>query len=184
MLAPGSSLMHTPPPADIPREDAIGKLADEIEGIPVAMMTTVGEDGELHSRPMQVTRARFDGHLWFFTAAGSGKAEELVNDPHVNICFADPARQRFVSIAGHAHVEQNAEQAAALWASEFRAWFPEGLDDPQLALVKVTPVSAQYWDGSASRFVRILGRLGLKPKVRPGQAIDNRRVNLREPRAL
>ena len=103
-----SVTMPNSPDKDPAHAQAIDKIAEQIDGIPVAMITTIGEDGELHSRPMQVTRARFDGHLWFFTAAGSGKAEELAGDPHVNICFSDPLHRRFVSIAGHAHVEQDA----------------------------------------------------------------------------
>jgi general stress protein 26 len=162
---------------------AIAPIASAIEGIQVAMLTTVGEDGELHSRPMQVTRAGFDDYLWFFTAAGSGKAEELAGDPHVNVCFVDPVRQRFVSITGHAHVEQDVGRAAALWSVDFRAWFPEGLDDPQLALIKVTPLSAQYWDGGRTRFVRLLERLHLRSAEDAQRRIDHRRVNLRQPRA-
>lgn len=172
-----------PTPFESARAPLIAQVNSAIEGIHVAMVTTVGEDGELHSRPMQVTRAGFDGHLWFFTAAGSGKAEELAGDPHINISFADPLRQRFVSIAGHAHVEQDASRAAALWSADFRAWFPEGLDDPQLALIKVAPVSAQYWDGGKTRFVRILERLRLRTSGSAQRRIDNRRVNLRQPRA-
>ena len=173
--------MPVHPPHELTREQAIGKIAAEIQGIAVAMVTTVGDDGELHSRPMQAQHVRFDGHLWFLTAAGSGKAEELANDPHVNVTFADPVHHRYVSMAGHAHVEQNPQQAAALWSSEFWQWFPDGLDDPQLALLKVTPLRAQYWDVSTSRFVRVLGRLGLRAASAAAGKLDNRRLTLREP---
>jgi general stress protein 26 len=32
-------------------------------------------------------------------------------------------------------------------------WFPEGLDDPELALIKVSPVNAEYWDSSSNKMV-------------------------------
>jgi hypothetical protein len=31
------------------------------------------------------------------------------------------------------------------------AWFPKGLDDPELALIEIEAESAQYWDMTASR---------------------------------
>lgn len=161
------------------REKAIQKIAEDIEGINVAMVTTIGEDGELHSRPMTAQRMRFDGDLWFLTAANSGKAMELANDPHINVAFADPKTHRYVSISGHAHVELDKRKVQELWRLRYRAWFPDGLSDPELALIKVTPVSAQYWDASNSRFVQLIGQLRA---MATGRAwVQNGRLDLHKP---
>jgi general stress protein 26 len=34
-----------------------------------------------------------------------------------------------------------------------KAWFPDGVDDPRLILLKVTPETAEYWDGTSSKIV-------------------------------
>ena len=42
-------------------------------------------------------------------------------------------------------------KAEELWNPMVKAWFPGGLDDPHLALIKVTIQSAEYWDSDASK---------------------------------
>lgn len=37
------------------------------------------------------------------------------------------------------------EQIAKLWRTEHRLYFPEGRDDPALAMLRVTPYAAEYW---------------------------------------
>ena len=54
-------------PALTGQSDDIQKLCDLIKGIKITMMTTVEEDGTLHSRPRGTQEAEFDGDLWFFT---------------------------------------------------------------------------------------------------------------------
>ncbi|MFK7936673.1 MAG: pyridoxamine 5'-phosphate oxidase family protein, partial [Saprospiraceae bacterium] len=36
-----------------------------------------------------------------------------------------------------------------------KAWFPEGIDSPRLALVEVKAISAVYWDSSSSKIVQL-----------------------------
>ena len=38
----------------------------------------------------------------------------------------------------------------ALWRSDFATWFPKGLDDPDLVLLKVAVEDAEYWDSRTS----------------------------------
>ncbi|MEJ7685210.1 MAG: pyridoxamine 5'-phosphate oxidase family protein [Segetibacter sp.] len=40
-----------------------------------------------------------------------------------------------------------------MWSPVVKTWFPKGLEDPALALLKVDTNEASYWDGSSSKFV-------------------------------
>lgn len=56
------------------RATSAERLAELIEGIDIAMLTTVGPEGWLVSRPLSTQQASFDGErLWFFTEADSPK---------------------------------------------------------------------------------------------------------------
>src|SRR5919112_5957683 len=92
------------------REEHIKKLRELIKDIQIAMLTTVTEDGTLRSRPMATQQAEFDGDLWFFTQANSPKVEELWHDRHVNVSYAAPDENRYVSVSGTAHLVQNPEK--------------------------------------------------------------------------
>jgi general stress protein 26 len=139
------------------KDEAIRKLGELIRDIRVAMLTTVTEDGTLRSRPMATQQAEFDGDLWFFTQANSPKVEELWHDQHVNVSYAAPDENRYVSVSGIAQLVQNPEKMKELWHPAYKAWFPDGLEDPQLALLKVDVRQAEYWDMPSSRMVHLAG---------------------------
>jgi len=135
----------------------IEQVADLIRGIRVAMLTSVDADGELHSRPMATQDIDFDGTLWFFTAADSEKADELGRDARVAVSYADERVSRYVSLSGAARVVRDREKMRALWKPLLKAWFPKGLEDPELALLEVTITGGEYWDAPSSRLVRLAG---------------------------
>jgi general stress protein 26 len=131
------------------------KLATMIRGIKIAMLTTVAPDGRLKSRPMATQEAEYDGTLWFFTQAGSDKVGEILQLPHVNASYVSVEDHRYVSLSGRAIVVQDAEKARELWTPGHRAWFPLGLDDPELALLRVDVERAEYWDMLSSAMVEL-----------------------------
>src|SRR5690348_4767714 len=67
--------------------DALQKLRDLTSGIHVAMLTTVDEDGTLHSRPMGTQEVDQDGCLWFFTEAAAEKVGDVQHDQQVNVAY-------------------------------------------------------------------------------------------------
>ncbi|WP_338871708.1 pyridoxamine 5'-phosphate oxidase family protein [Myxococcus stipitatus] len=137
--------MSTQTPKQATR-DAIEHLSTLIHGIKVAMMTTVDADGTLHSRPMWTQDHDFDGDLWFITREHSHKVDELDEDHHVNISFADPSRERYVSVSGRCQLVRDPRRMREMWSPALEAWFPQGLDDPELALLRVSVQRAESWD--------------------------------------
>ncbi|HUH89907.1 MAG TPA: pyridoxamine 5'-phosphate oxidase family protein, partial [Lysobacter sp.] len=76
----------------------IAHLAELIRDIRVAMFTTIAPDGRLVSRPLATQEVEFDGELWFATEHDSGKVTEIAANPHVNIAYASPGRNIYVSV--------------------------------------------------------------------------------------
>ena len=137
--------------------EEIKHLARVIRGIKVAMLTTVCADGTLHSRPMATQEAHFDGALWFFTSIDSPKVGEVQQESQVNVSYADPNDQRYVSVSGRARLVLDREKIEELWSPLYNVWFPKGLDDPQLALLRVDADKAEYWDSRSSSMMQIAG---------------------------
>ena len=132
------------------------KLWDMIKDIQFAMMTT--EDGEvLRSRPMAAVDTEFAGTLWFFTRASSHKVSELGQDERVNLSYADPSGQNYVSVSGTATLERDAAAIKTHWREVMRTWFPKGTDDPDVALLKIDVTEAEYWDAPSSAMVHAYG---------------------------
>jgi general stress protein 26 len=139
------------------RQQQLSKLGELIKGIRIAMLTTVDEDNSLRSRPMAAPQMVFEGELWFFTGADTPKVEESQQHRQVNVSFADPEHQDYVSVSGTASLVRDRRKLEELWSPWFRTWFPQGLDDPNLALLKVEVEKAEYWDAPSSTMVQLYG---------------------------
>ena len=139
-----------------PHREQMEKLRDLIKGIRVAMLTTVSDHGNLHSRPLATQDVEFDGDLWFFTRKDSTKVFDVRKNGSVNVSYSDPENDRYVSVSGHAELVESKTKARKLWSPLQTVWFPEGPDDPFLLLLKVNVEQAQYWDHSAGKMVMFL----------------------------
>ena len=161
---------------------SVRKLASLIKGIRFAMLTTVCPDGTLRSRPMATQRDAFDGVLWFFTDDKSAKVFEIRNDTHVNVSYADPAKNNYVSVSGRASLVKDKVIAKELWNPLYKAWFPKGLDDPRLALLRVAVERAEYWDSPNSKLVQLGGFLKAIATGKAAKGGENRKITLRPPK--
>jgi general stress protein 26 len=141
-------MMSTTTPMD--RAKAIKLLGEKIKGIKVAMLATVDPDGTVHSRPMATLQMEFDGDVWFYTYADAPKVGDVLHDRQVNLIYVDEGANRYVSISGTAQLVRDRAKISQLWKPYLQAWFPNGTDDPNLALLKVTAHHAQYWDGPSN----------------------------------
>jgi general stress protein 26 len=141
------------------REQMVAKVAELIKDINIAMMTTEAEDGLLHSRPMATQKTEFDGTLWFFTGLRTGKISEIDWNPEVNLSYSDGGANKFVSVSGTAEIVDDRAKKEELWSDIYKAWFPQGLDDPDLCLLRVDVTFAEYWDVPSGKMVQVFGFL-------------------------
>ena len=139
------------------RSENIQKINELIKDVRIAMLTTADEKGLLRSRPMATQKVEFDGDLYFFTKEHSPKMGEVERDHNVNVAYANPDRQHYVSLSGTAKIINDRAKMEELWTPELKAWFPDGLEDPELALLKIETSQAEYWDTPSSTVVYLIG---------------------------
>jgi general stress protein 26 len=121
------------------------KVIELIQRIEVGLLTTFDPEGNFHTRPLQTLQAEPEGRLWFFTDWSSPKVGELEHDVRVSLGYADPANKTYVAISGKGRLFRDREKAKQLWTIEQRAYYPEGPEDPRLALLQVQIERAEYW---------------------------------------
>lgn len=160
------------------QNENLQKLIDKIKDIDIAMMTTADEDGSLRSRPMRNMQLKEDGVIWFFTGYESGKSQELKNDSHVNLSYAKPDDQLYVSVSGRASLTRDQAKIDELWNPMLKAWFPNGKDDPNIALIKVTIEKAEYWDSPSSAMVHLYGVVKAAITGERADPGENKKINL------
>lgn len=152
------------------------KVFDLVKDVKFAMLATVGPDGRMHARPMASVQKDFDGTLWFMTKEHSLKVDEIEARPDVLLAYSHPAKQHYVSITGKARVVRDRAKIHELWSEADRVWFPNGPDDPEIALLAVEIDQAEYWDSPSSSMVIAYGYLHARLSGETPDMGENKRV--------
>ena len=132
-------------------------LWELIEDIKFAMFTTQHGNGHLHARPMTTQNSELDENasLWFFVSRRSEIVTDIAGRQQVNVCYSDPDDDSYVSVSGTAALVENDAKKQQLWNKQAEAWFPGGIDDPDLGLLEVRITHANYWDVKDSKLVQL-----------------------------
>ena len=125
--------------------EAREQLWSRVEKIKFCMFTTIERDGSLRSRPLTTQDIDEDGAVWFFVAKTGEVATVIAENTQVNLAYADTDDNIYVSVCGTASLSDDREKIEALWTPMAAAWFPGGVDDPNLALLRVQVSEAEYW---------------------------------------
>lgn len=154
--------------------DALARVKELVEDIDFTMLTTQDDNGNLVSRPMSTRQMDDGGDIWFFTAEDSEKVDEAKAHRDVGLSYCDAKGMRYVSVAGRASVIHDAAKMTELYSPSLDIWFEDGLDTPGIALLRVTPVEAEFWEPSKGKVAMAAGMLkALVTKDTPDDDIMN-----------
>ncbi len=152
--------------------DHVWKL---IDAIPIAMVVThEGQGQNMRARPMAIRPARYEGAVYFLTDADTPKAEEIGRNQSVCLALADNKSQKYVSISGHAEMIDDKERVKKYWSVYDKAFWPDK-NDPRIRVLRVTPESAEFWEGSG----KIVTAVKLAAAIASGERMnigDNEKI--------
>lgn len=127
------------------KPSATETLAEAVKSIRVAMLTTQEKQGGLRSRPMVCAGLDQDA-LWFITKEHTPKVAEAQEHQAVNVAFASPEKNVYMSVTGRAQVIHDEKLLQKLWSAELSRWFPQGISDPDLALLRIDIQHTEQWN--------------------------------------
>lgn len=140
--------------------DAVSKIKELAGKTDTCFFSTDLKGGRAAAtRPMSVQQIDDAGNLWFLSADDSHKNQEIESDPRVQLLFQGSAHSDFMTLAGHAEISRDKEKIKELWEPLVKTWFTEGVDDPRITVIKVTPDEGYYWDtkhGKPVAFIKML----------------------------
>lgn len=159
-------------------DEARIKVRELIEEIRLVMLVTTDADSLMHARPMSVAAVQGDT-VWFFTDRNSPKIFEIGQDQDVLLTAANPSKQDFVSAHGVARLVDDMAKKQELWSEMVRLWFPNGVESPNLGLIAVDLVGAEYWDSPASTALLAYGYIKALVAKKSPETGENAKVRFR-----
>lgn len=114
----------------------------------------VGLEGGGHSEPLT---AQLDDDLvdtlFFFV----GRDNRLIRGGPAMVQFVSKGHDYFACLAGDIREDDDPAMIDKLWSKPVEAWFPQGKDDPNLALLRFDIRDAELWEADMS----LLGKVKL-----------------------
>lgn len=137
--------------------DEHDKLFDLIKDTRFGMLTHRHSDGQLHSHPLTTQNKKVDeaSTLYFFVPKDGDIARHVANDSSVNVAYANTDADSYVSVSGSASILEDQAKKEQLFSPMAQAWFPAGVTDPNLGLLAVKILDAEYWDVTDSKMVQL-----------------------------
>jgi len=123
------------------------------------LITREKSNDSLSGRPMTISKIDEDGTMWFFTKASSYKVEEIEESKKVSIAITNESSNNYLMVNGIATLVNDKIKMKELWSTILKAWYPHGLEDSDMLLVKVKPNEVNYWDSSSYKMVVLFNLL-------------------------
>jgi len=165
--------MSPAPALPLTGDEALARFRELLPAFSSAMLVTQAMDGaEPHARPMGLVgdATAFDGTLWFFSGDQSRKIAEIARQPRTSLILQSDREHAYLHVVGWAAVDDDKERMRALYSPILRTWFPDGLADSHLTLIRFDVDRAEYWSSPGG----MLQRFGAFTKAvltgQPGQS--------------
>jgi general stress protein 26 len=153
--------------------DAAKHVWEMIDKSRICMLATHAGDA-IRARPMAAQIAETEHAVYFLTDERRHKDEEIRANPNVCLSFADSDADNYVSLSGRAEVLNDRAKIKELWSMAAKAWW-DSAEDPNIRLLKITPVEAEYWDGAGSMVTTLkmatAAMTGKKPDLGANQKV-------------
>lgn len=145
-----------------------------------AMFTHRHGDGQLHAHPLTTQNRSLDEQnlLYFFVSRATELGQRVQSDGNVGLTYANPDKDTWVSVTGRARVNEDKALKERLFNPLVKAWFPGGLDDPNLELLEVKILHAEYWDIHENKMTQLLKMATAAVTGNPPKMGDHKEVNL------
>lgn len=136
--------------------EAIEKIKHLAEEADICHFVTALSKIPLSTRPMSTQKVDENGCIWFMSDKNSSKNKEIQTDKHVQLFYSNQSSSEYLSVLGNAEIVFDKKLIGEMWTAIAKAWFTGGKDDPNISLIKVTPLEGYYWDTKNNKMISLI----------------------------
>jgi len=88
---------------------------------------------------------RDDLLIYFSTNTSSRKVQQIRANPAVSVFYCNPKKFHGLMLAGKIEIVADPEIKKALWQEGWEKYYPNGVDDPDFTILRLSPIFARGW---------------------------------------
>lgn len=114
--------------------------------VDVCMMTTIGEQGVINSRPMLCNHTdELLSEMYFFCMKDSLKTKDIAHNANVSLIFQDKDLGFDANMMCQATLIDDVDSMAAHWDPKLEVWWSEKEHTPNLCMIRCQVHHIRYW---------------------------------------
>lgn len=121
-------------------------------------------DGVAGAQPMTVLTDAERSPLWIFTSKETDLVKALSPGQPASLAFSSKGHDVFASLLGRICLNNDRTVIDRLWNPFVAAWYKDGKDDPELALLQFDVEDAKVWVDASSLLAGVKILFGADPK--------------------
>ncbi len=143
------------------------KILLKMKDIQVSFLNTQFEDGVI-TRPMIARFDEADRTAMYFISGGEGsQVDAMLNDKMVSVSMSDKSQKIYIVIKGKCTLTKSKAKIKLFWNSMTDLWFPKGLENSDVSLIKMDFDTLECWDSSGNLIIKAIDMLVAKINKRP-----------------
>lgn len=144
------------PHQDLAGTTAVEKIREITKHARYCLFGTALSKPPVTVRPMTVQSVDDAGTLWFLSGRSTHTNQHLAKEPRAQLFFANADKLEFLTLDGTATIHTDRPTREAHWTPMAKTWFNEGIDDPELTVLKFQPAAGHYWDTKHGKTASLL----------------------------
>ncbi len=127
--------------------EAIEAGKELIQNSRICFLGTNHTDGYPRLKAMLNTKHEGIEKIWLLTNTGSKRVAQLRDDTKASIYFVDETRFMGLLLVGDITLRFDREAREMMWKPGYTMYYPQGIDDPDYAVLEFTTRQGNYYHG-------------------------------------
>lgn len=129
---------------ELSQKDTRTKVEKLMSSIKTMFLATNGSHGHPNLRAMMPVKIEGTDTVWFITALESSKIIELVKNNKAAIYGFSPNTMAEFRLWGNVSILDDHASRKYIWSDDLKKYFPAGVDDPAMRVLRFDVVSGLY----------------------------------------
>jgi len=109
--------------------------------------------------PVGISKMDEEANFWFIYNKGKYVNLEITNGNHLELIYSEPGQAHLLTVYGIATVINDRRKLEEVWSGIGNELFEQGINDPNIILLKITPTEAYYYrDSNFGHFISPVNR--------------------------
>lgn len=136
--------------ADLERakNDALNQFWGEIGKVTAVMLGLQGR--QQHLQPMYPFPDSETGEIWFLSKKDAELVKDIGEGQRAIFAVVGSNHDYHASCLGALQQVIDPSKVDELWSANVAAWYEKGKEDPNIALLRFTPIDAEIWASSSN----------------------------------